>query len=51
MERNGFKWAQARFEFLSQSVRDGLGQVIFRHHRRQVAIERGTIVQARRELV
>lgn len=51
IERNGYAWAQARFEFLAPSVRDALGQVIFRHHRRQVAIARGTIVQNRRELM
>lgn len=51
IERNGFNWAQARFEYLAPSVRDGLGQVIFRHHRRQIAIERGTMVQNRREVI
>lgn len=50
MERNGFKWAQARFEFLAPNVRDSLGQVIFRHHRRQIAITRGTIAPGKREL-
>lgn len=51
MERNGHRWAQARFEFLAPSVSDSLGQIIFRHHRRQVAITRGTIVPGRRELM
>jgi Atypical PilZ domain, cyclic di-GMP receptor len=51
IERNGFTWAQARFEYLAPNVRDGLGQVIFRHHRRQVAIARGTITVPRRELM
>ena len=51
MERNGYQWAQARFEFLAPNVRDGLAQMIFRHHRRQVAITRGTIVEGRRELM
>ena len=50
IERNGYSWAQGRFEFLAPNVRDGLGQVIFRHHRRQVAIARGTIAPNRREL-
>lgn len=49
IERNGHQWAQARFEFLAPNVSDALGQVIFRHHRRQVAITRGTMVPGRRE--
>jgi hypothetical protein len=48
IQRNGFVWWRARFEFLSPNVRDGLDQVIFRHHRRQVAIARGTLVPADR---
>lgn len=51
IERNGYQWAQARFEYLAPSVSDGLGQVIFRHHRRQVAMSRGTIAPGRRELM
>jgi hypothetical protein len=51
IERNGYQWGQARFEFLSPNVRDGLGQVIFRHHRRQVAITRGTIAPGRQKLM
>ena len=46
IERNGFQWCRASVEFLAPNVRDGLEQVIFRHHRRQVAIARGTMVQA-----
>jgi hypothetical protein len=49
IERNGYSWVQSRFEFLAPNVRDALGQVIFRHHRRQVAITRGTIVPGKRE--
>jgi hypothetical protein len=49
IERNGHAWAQARFEYLAHNVSDGLGQVIFRHHRRQVAIARGTIVVGKRD--
>ena len=48
VERNGFQWWRARIEFLAPNVGDGLDQVIFRHHRRQVAIARGTIVQSAR---
>ena len=48
MQRNGFLWWRGRFEFLSPQVRDGLDQVIFRHHRRQIAIARGTLVQSER---
>lgn len=51
IERNGHHWAQARFECLAPNVSDALGQVIFRHHRRQVAITRGTMVPGRRELM
>ena len=51
VQRNGFPWAQARFEFLAPNVRDSLGQVIFRHHRRQVAIARGTITSAKRDFM
>lgn len=50
IERNGFKWIQSRFEFLAPNVSDGLDQVIFRHHRRQVAIARGTMVQSKTKL-
>lgn len=51
IERNGYPWGQARFEFLAPNVRDGLGQVIFRHHRRQVAITRGTMTADTRDLM
>jgi hypothetical protein len=48
VERNGFTWWRARIEFLAPSVGDGLDQVIFRHHRRQIAIARGTMVPGSR---
>jgi hypothetical protein len=44
MQRNGFVWWRARFEFLAPHVRDGIGQVIFR----QIAIARGTLVTSQR---
>lgn len=48
VERNGYAWWRARIEFLAPHVGDGLDQVIFRHHRRQIAIARGTIVPGQR---
>ena len=45
IERNGCTWYRAGFEFLSPTVSEGLEQMIFRHHRRQVAIARGTLVE------
>jgi Atypical PilZ domain, cyclic di-GMP receptor len=44
VERNGYTWWRAGIEYLAPNVADGLDQVIFRHHRRQVAIARGTMV-------
>lgn len=49
LERNGYDWIQASIEFLAPSVRDSLDQVIFRHHRRQIAIQRGTMVPSSRQ--
>ena len=43
-ERNGNTWLLVRFEKLSPVVSEGLEKLIFRHHRRQIAIARATIV-------
>ncbi|MDH5256247.1 MAG: PilZ domain-containing protein, partial [Gammaproteobacteria bacterium] len=44
VERNGTKWRIIRFEHLSPLVSVGLEKLVFRRHRRQVAIARGTDV-------
>lgn len=44
VERNGTKWRITRFEHLSPLVSVGLEKLVFRRHRRQVAIARGTDV-------
>ena len=46
-KRNGNTWLRIRFEKLSPIVSDGLEKLIFRHHRRQVAIARATIVSSK----
>lgn len=42
VERSGAKWRLTRFEHLSPLVSVGLEKLVFRRHRRQVAIARGT---------
>ncbi len=42
VERNGVHWFLARFETLSPTVRTGMEKLIFRRHRRQIAIAKGT---------
>jgi hypothetical protein len=42
VERNGTKWRLTRFEHLSPLVSVGLEKLVFRRHRRQVAISKGT---------
>ncbi|MEO8444042.1 MAG: PilZ domain-containing protein [Gammaproteobacteria bacterium] len=44
VERGGTKWRLTRFEHLSPLVSVGLEKLVFRRHRRQVAIARGTDV-------
>ena len=44
IERGGAKWRLTRFEHLSPLVSVGLEKLVFRRHRRQVAIARGTDV-------
>jgi hypothetical protein len=42
VERSGSRWLQARFELLSPTVAGGLEKLVFRRHRRQVALTKGT---------
>ncbi len=42
VERGGVRWRLVRFEHLTPAVRHGLEKLIFRRHRRQVALSRGT---------
>lgn len=44
VERSGIKWRITRFDHLSPLVSVGLEKLVFRRHRRQVAISRGTDV-------
>jgi hypothetical protein len=44
VERGGTKWRLTRFEHMSPLVSVGLEKLVFRRHRRQVAISRGTDV-------
>ncbi len=44
VERSGAKWRLTRFEHLSPLVSVGLEKLVFRRHRRQVAISKGTDV-------
>jgi len=44
VERSGTKWRITKFEHLSPLVSVGLEKLVFRRHRRQVAIARGTDV-------
>ena len=44
IERGGAKWRLTRFEHMSPLVSVGLEKLVFRRHRRQVAIARGTDV-------
>jgi hypothetical protein len=43
-ERAGARWRLLRFENLTPAVRLGLEKLVFRRHRRQVALSRGTDV-------
>ena len=45
-KRNGNTWLLIRFQNLSPIVSEGLEKLIFRHHRRQVAIARATILSS-----
>jgi hypothetical protein len=47
VERAGGRWRLARFEHLSPVVAVGLEKLVFRRHRRQVALSRGTDVFSR----
>lgn len=42
VERGGARWLMTRFEHLSPGVESGLEKLVFRRHRRQVALARGT---------
>jgi hypothetical protein len=42
VERSGTRWRLLRFEHLTPAVRFGLEKLVFRRHRRQVALARGT---------
>jgi hypothetical protein len=44
IERGGTRWRLIRFEGLTPGVRLGLEKLVFRRHRRQVALSRGTDV-------
>jgi hypothetical protein len=44
VERAGTRWRLVRFENLAPAVRLGLEKLVFRRHRRQVALSRGTDV-------
>lgn len=41
-DRNGTRWLLTRFEHQSTAVENGMEKLIFRRHRRQVALSRGT---------
>lgn len=41
-ERNGTRWLLTRFEPLTPAVRHGMEKLVFRRHRRQIALSRGT---------
>ncbi len=42
VERSGVRWFLARFEALSAPVCTGMEKLVFRRHRRQIAIAKGT---------
>jgi hypothetical protein len=42
VERGGSRWRLTRFEHLSGPVKLGLEKMVFRRHRRQVALSKGT---------
>ncbi len=42
VQRNGARWIMTRFEYLSPAVEAGMDKLVFRRHRRQVALVRGT---------
>jgi len=44
VERSGSKWRLTRFEHMAPLVSVGLEKLVFRRHRRQVAISKGTDV-------
>lgn len=44
VERGGMTWRLSRFEQVNGAVASGLEKLIFRRHRRQVALSRGTDV-------
>ncbi|MCG8377439.1 MAG: PilZ domain-containing protein [Chlorobiales bacterium] len=45
-ERSGTRWLLTRFENIAPTVSDGLEKLIFRRHRRQIAIAKGTGVHS-----
>ena len=46
VERSGARWLLTQFEHLAPAVSDGMQKLIFRRHRRQIALSRGTGVHA-----
>lgn len=46
-ERSGSRWILARFDHIPSPVQVGLEKLIFRRHRRQIALSRGTDVFSR----
>lgn len=42
LERSGSRWLLTRFEFLTPPVKSAMEKLVFRRHRRQVALSRGT---------
>ncbi len=45
-ERNGRRWLLTQFEGLGPAVQEGMEKLIFRRHRRQIALARGTGVHS-----
>lgn len=46
VERSGTRWLLTQFEQLTPHVSDGMQKLIFRRHRRQIALSRGTGVHS-----
>ena len=42
VERGGSRWILCRFEHMAPAVSNGLDKLIFRRHRRQIALAKGT---------
>ncbi len=46
VERGGSRWLLTRFEHLTPAVQTGMEKLVFRRHRRQIALSRGTGVHS-----